>query len=393
MNINKRLSIYLIAAFLAVIFALSGCDVLGLNFSNITGGDTSLGVEGPSIDALSVGKKVDAASEIFLENTADRYGAYFEPDEYQNFLNSYYGSYGGIGVYLTQGEDGRTMIISVMPGRPADGAGILAGDIILAVDGEDVTEMDTDFIVTKIKGEAGTEVKLTVEREDGEKKQISLYRDTIEVTSVEGNFLPADKAGADGIAYIQIYDFTEKTVGQFVTLFNELSQEKDIEGIIFDLRNNGGGSFNAAIQMAEYFIAEDEVVVAQKKRDGTEYTYSNGGQLIGLPVVTLQNGYTASASEVMIGALKDHNAAQVVGDLSYGKGITQLILKLSSGAGLRFTESRYLTPSGYDLHGVGIYPDIYAGIEPPVTLEQIRSQDPAEDAQLAAAINALKERL
>ena len=316
-------------------------------------------------DAAALAASLEAAALEVMEFLHDEYAAYFTPEEFQLLMDSYFGSFAGIGISMVQDEDGLTIVYEVMPDRPALAAGLEPGDIILLVDGESVAGLDVGSVATRLRGEEGTDVEVTLQRDTDDgyyEYTVVITRAVIESISINGQLL----ADYPGLAYIRIREFSENTPQDFSDIFNLLNQEhaelhngQQISGLILDLRYNGGGSFNAAIRMAQFFVPDGLPIVREKVYNRYIYHRSNnGGQLVDIAVVCLQNGSTASSSEVFIGALRDHGIAEVVGSVSFGKGITQVLRPLSHGGGLRYTQSRYFTPNHFDLHNRGLEPDV-----------------------------------
>ncbi|MDR2712136.1 MAG: S41 family peptidase [Clostridiales bacterium] len=370
---------FFILLMLPVVF-LSGC-------SAFLGGD--LGIpDGPSIRALAVSQAISRAASAILEENQDDYATYFNQEEYKQQLSEYLGVYSGIGIYISLSkEDNLPIIISTMRGFPAFDAGLKAGDLILEVDGINTDGLGTDTVSDMIRGEVNTQVTLLIRRvEEGIEETFTITRKLIEKDSVEGHALHNNP----DIAYFIIYQFTERSAQEFAGIYNELMAQGDIKGIIIDLRDNPGGSFNAALDIAGFFLAAGDITVWQKTTGGMINKKAEKQQ-IDLPLVCLQNGGSASASEVLLGALKDNGVAVTVGMKSFGKGITQTIYQLPSGAALRYTDSKYFSPSQYDLHKHGLEPDLEIELDPETTIEDLYSVDPERDNQLGRALKTLRE--
>ena len=362
---KKQLLVLILVGLLISAALLSGCaQQLG-----------SVEVRLPNAAALAA--DLEAAALDVLEFVFDEYAIYFTPEQFQRLMEDFQGSFAGIGIQMLQNEDGYTFVASVMPYHPALAAGVEDGDLIIIVDGENMVGLPIDNVLSRIRGEEGTDVEITFRREtaDGSYEYtVIITRAIIESTSVSGQLLPA----YPGLAYVRIYAWSEQTPREFTRLFNDLNQEhydlhngQNISGLILDLRSNGGGSFNAAITLAQFFIPDGLPIVWEKTFGGYLYHRSEGGgQLADIAVVCLQNGFTASASEVFIGALRDHGIAEIVGDTSFGKGVTQVLLPLVHGGGLRYTQSRYFTPNHFDLHNQGLAPDVLIADEDIVAMFQ-----------------------
>ncbi|MCL2495813.1 MAG: S41 family peptidase [Clostridiales bacterium] len=347
---------------------------------------------GEYIDAGPWAVNLRDAARLASAELTDKYASYFTPDEFRLMLDDYYGSFAGVGIYMNKDEDGRVRVVSVMPGRPALAAGLEAGDIILTVDGESMVGLDTDAVALRLRGEEGTDVTVTLLRE----REIGDYRYTVTITralivneSVRGELLQ----GHNGIAYIYMYDFTENTPREFYELLLQMDEEQEMRGLILDLRSNGGGSFGAAIMIAGFFVPRGKPIVWEKKFGGEVCHRSMDGALQGIPVICLQNEYTASASETLIGALMDHGIATVIGCTSYGKGITQILDPLPTGGGIRYTQSRYYTPLKYDLHGKGLSPLISVETPDDITYDEYFDPYNEHNVHMQKALDALYKRL
>lgn len=377
-NLNKK---FVLTITLLMVLVLAGCA------------QEIRQEQGSYIDAAAWAGPLREAALTVSGQLTDKYATYFTPEEFKLMLDDYYGSFAGVGVYMNQEEDGRVRVVSVMPNRPAQGAGVEAGDIILAVDGENSTGADIDVVMMRLRGEEGTEVTIDLlrEREQGENLYytVTVVRAVIESDSLSGELLE----GHPGIAYIRIDDFTENTPRELYDLLVKLDGEQEIRGLILDLRNNGGGSFGASIKVAGFFVPKGEPIVWEKTYRGELCHRSSDGALQNIPVVCLQNEYTASASEVLIGALMDYDIATVVGTTSYGKGITQVLDTLADGSGLRYTQSRYYTPKKYDLHGKGLEPQIRVEVPEDVTYEEYFDPYNENNLHMQKALDELYARL
>ena len=323
-----------------------------------------------------------------IQELRDNYSYYFGQEEYELMFDEYQGEFGGVGVSMIDNDQEEVVVYGLIRGAPAARDGrIQPGDVILAVNGTSLDGLDSALAALRIRGEAGEAVTLTLRRENSaETYDVTLVREMIHSESVAGERIEE----APGTAYICVYDFNEQTADDFVNLYNELLAKGEISTLVIDLRSNGGGSFFAAINIANYFIPQGEVIVSEKTSQGMKDYTSASGQLQDVRLYVLINGWSASASEVLAGALKDNAGATLVGVRSYGKGITQGLIRLDSGAGLRYTRSRYYTPSGYDLHGLGLSPDIPVADPEGITSSQYFSYDPTENPHLQAVINDIQ---
>ena len=326
----------------------------------------------------------------------DPYSVYYNANDYQALQDSTNGSYSGIGAMLSQNKTtGLCTIVKVFEGSPALEAGMKPGDIVYKVGDTLVAGESLDVLVSNyIKGEEGTDVQITVYRADSDTYvDMTLTRRKIEVPTVESQML------ADNTGYVAVSEFDAVTVEQFEKAIDDLGKQ-GMKQLVIDLRSNPGGILDSAVAMVDYILPDDLknfekgdgktliVYTADKNGDGDTYTASDGHEL-DLPIAILVNENSASASEVFTGALKDYKKAVVVGTTSYGKGIVQNLIPLGDGSAIKITTAHYYTPSGFDLHGKGIAPDVEVELD-----ENLKSQavvTPEEDNQVQAAIQALGE--
>ena len=335
-------------------------------------------------------EEIVAAATLVRQELHDDYFTYFTEDEYRLLLDDYNGTFGGVGIAMLLNADNQIQVSQVYADGPAAGVGIQPGDIILAVDGESIDGIaDANIAALKIRGDVGTQVTLTIRRGDGQTLELTMVRQVVDAISVYGESLPQ----IPGVIYIQISDFAQNTADEFMETYNDLAAAGEIKGLILDLRSNTGGSFYAALQIASYFIPMNQVVVTEKVGNEQQQYLSTSGELVGLPVAILQNAFTASASEVLAGALADYSNTVLIGSRSFGKGITQALEMLPSGCGLRYTRSLYLTPSGFSLHGIGLEP--YIVVEDPenISASDYFSLDPELNPHLSAALDYFSQKL
>lgn len=284
----------------------------------------------------------------------DPHSSYMEADEFRQLDNSSQGRYSGIGVEVII-QNKRINVVFVMDGGAADKAGVVAGDIITAIDQTDLRGKDLQSAINSLRGEAGTEVEVTFEHENGEVSNFKLVRDFVKVASVFSR--PVD----EDYGYFQITHFTRKSADELLEQIKYMlaNHEGPLKGVILDIRNNPGGVLKPAVTMADGFL-DDGLIVYTRGRAANqlEYTAKPGQWFEGVPMVVLVNGSTASASEVLAGALQDHGRALIVGEKTFGKGSVQSVLNLRNGSGIRLTTSRYYTPSGRSIQAEGIQPDV-----------------------------------
>jgi carboxyl-terminal processing protease len=292
---------------------------------------------------------IDGAIKGMFDSLGDPYSTYFTSEEFSKYMELATGVYEGIGVVVTEDEQGVTYVIAPQKGTPAEAAGIKTGDKIIKVDGEDVTTIGSDAVVAKVKGPADTTVNITIARGE-EIIEMQLVRKTIEAKTVESRVI-GDKG------YIQISEFTDKTADDFEIQLGELMAQ-NITGLVIDLRSNPGGGVKEAVEIADRILGETMVVyTVDKKGNRTEYK-SDGAEQLALPMVALVDGGSASSAEILAGALQDTGAAQLVGTKTFGKGIVQEIISLTDGGGFKVTNSEYFTPNGNNIHEKGLEPNI-----------------------------------
>ena len=375
--INKKPLLYITCIAFICAFLLTGCGTLPAASS-----DDNSAFPDMTAAAAIAGEVVS----LRIADLQDDYAYYFTADEYRMMVDDYEGSFGGIGVSMVNDDDNNVIIYNVMDDTPAAGSGIAMGDCVIAVNGEDITGLGTSEAVLRIRGEIGTYVHITLRRAESEETyDVTLTRAQIHTESLLGETM----ADVPDTAYIRIYDFNEETLTDFVNLYSDLNDERPIKNIILDLRANGGGSFYAAINIANYFVPNARVIVQEKTSIDMTPFYSNSGMLNGIKLYILQDQWSASASEVLIGALRDNAGAVLIGDTSYGKGITQTLASLSSGSGLRYTRGRYYTPNGYDLHELGIAPDHLVPTPASALYEEYFSMDTEKNLHLQKAIELI----
>jgi carboxyl-terminal processing protease len=287
-----------------------------------------------------------------VASLGDPHSIFFDPDTTKKFTDELQGTFDGIGTEIAIKND-RLTIIAPLPGSPAEKAGLRAGDQILAIDAEDTAGMSLDYAVNKIRGQKGTDVVLTVNREGWDKaKEIKLTRDTIKIQSVKWKMLD------NNLAYINLRYFNEDTSSEFNKAVVEIIS-KNPKGIVFDLRNNPGGYLDTAIDVASEWV-DKGVVVYEKSADGKLKANEANGQarFKDFPTVVLINGGSASGSEIVAGALKDYKLATLIGEKSFGKGSVQTLFPLEDGSSIKLTIALWLTPNENTIDGEGIEPDI-----------------------------------
>ena len=417
----------------ALLTAFAGLIIVGMSLGIFLIGRTA--IDGPqqaaesnqaenqdgSLDLNRITKKITTLQQIidkyylFDEDTTkvedwiykgmmyglnDPYTTYYTAEEYQKLSEDTEGEYHGIGVMISQNRStGIITVIKVFKDTPAAEAGMRPGDVLYKVGDMEVTGMDMDILVKDyIKGKDGSEVALTVFRQDeGEYVDLKMERRNVTVQTVEYQMLE------DHVGYIAVSQFDVVTADQFKAAVDDL-EKQGMKKLLVDLRNNPGGVLDAVVGMLDYILPDDLMIEGDKDlvRTNTEATllvymadkngkggqeYASDGHSLDIPMAVLVNGESASASEVFTGAMKDYGRATVVGTKTFGKGIVQNLIPLDNGTAIKMTTAHYYTPSGFDLHGKGIEPDVEVELK-----EEFKNQitvEVKEDNQIQAALKAL----
>ena len=343
-------------------------------------GDIFERIRSQYVEDVDTSELIEAAIDGML-TSLDPHSSYLSPDDAIAMRVQTRGEFGGLGIEVTQ-EEGFVKVVSPMDGTPADEAGMLAGDFITHVDGESLLGLTLDDAVGKMRGPVGAEIIITVVREgEGEPFDVSIIRDTIELQAVRA------RTQGDTV-YLRITTFNDKTTPN---LKEKLAEEvaalggiDNVNGFVIDLRNNPGGLLTQSIRVSDAFLEEGEIVSTRGRNpaEGDRFNATPGDLAQGKPIVVLINGGSASASEIVAGALQDHRRAIVIGTKSFGKGSVQTIMPLRGDGAMRLTTARYYTPSGRSIQALGVSPDII--------VEQPRRK-PDEDAQDEPARNSRSE--
>ncbi|MBQ9198778.1 MAG: S41 family peptidase [Lachnospiraceae bacterium] len=328
-------------------------------------------------------KQEEAIYDGIMAGLDDPYSVYYTKEEYEELMEEDSGEYVGVGAVVTQDEAMKVSVVRPIPGSPAEEAGIMAEDIIVEVDGTEITDQELAVVVDMIRGVEGTTAHIKVYRESiKDYKEFDMVRRVVENYSVYHEMLP------DDIGYIQVQQFYDNTPKEFKEAIEDVKSQ-GAKGIIFDLRDNPGGLLNAVADMCDYVMGEGTIVTVEDRNGRVINDYeSDEEQQIDLPMVVLVNGNSASASEIFTGALKDSGKAKIVGTTTFGKGIVQSVIPLSDGTAIKLTIAKYFTPNGNDIHKLGIEPDyeveLADGRKNAVNLPH------DEDAQLDKAIELIE---
>ena len=317
----------------------------------------------------------------------DAHSQYLDANEYRDIRISTTGSYTGIGIEVDQVE-GKVMIVTPMAGSPAARSGLRSGDQIIAVDGTSLDSGNLRETISQLRGQAGTRVTVTVMR-DGELVDHAMRRRVIRMASVHSEFL------APSFGYVRVSQFSDNTAREVSRAVDDMQDVTGgmLDGLVLDLRNNPGGVLDSAVEVADLFLDSGVIVSADGRSIDSRFTRSarRGDILDGASIVVLVNSGSASASEIVAGALQDHNRALVVGTATFGKGLVQTVVPLSKGRAIKLTTSRYYTPSGDSIHETGIMPDVYVEGTPGYPDMNLSAYvDREQDAQLLEALSRLQ---
>jgi carboxyl-terminal processing protease len=304
-----------------------------------------------------------------FEGLNDPYSQYYTEEEFKDLMEQTSGTYTGIGVVISPGEDNLITVVSPIEGSPASKSGIKPGDKIIKIDGKNITAKDIDKATHMIKGKPGTDVILTIKR-DNKDFDITIKRQEIKMQTVKSEVLE------DSIGYIKITSFDETTDKDFEENINRL-KEKNIKGLVLDLRDNPGGLLDVCHRIGDMLVGKGTIVYTKDNKGNTEYLKSDADSL-GLPIAVLINGGSASASEILTGAIVDNKVGVAIGTTSFGKGLVQTVRELKDGTGYKLTIAQYFTPNGSYIHGKGIKPNI-----------EVKD----ETKQLDTAVDWIKERI
>ena len=326
---------------------------------------------------------VEGAVKGYVEGLGDEYTEYFTKSEMEEFKSEVQGNYVGVGIYMMQNtKENNIVILYPIEGSPAEKAGLKSGDIIKKVDDTEFTGEDFEKVSTYIKGKEGTKVKIEIER-NGENLTFEVERKKIDLYPIKTEILQ------NNIGYIKVSSFDDDCAKEFKQTYNELNKSNKLKGLIIDLRNNGGGIVDEALDMVDLILDKDKIeLISINKKGEEEIRKSKSNPVINVPIVVLVNDNTASASEIFAAALKENGKATIVGEKTYGKGVIQELISLRDGSGIKVTIEEYLTPNRNKINKVGITPDKEVTL--PDTVTSIYNIEKTEDTQLQEAIKLFK---
>jgi len=330
---------------------------------------------------------VEGATKGIVEALGDPYSIYMNATEYGDLFQMLEGKFGGVGIVLSLKDPKKLTVLRPIKNSPAIKAGIQSGDVVSKIDGAVTADMEQEKAVGMMRGEPGTKVNLALYRERANKTfTVTLTRENITVPTVEGEALP----GHSDIAYINISQFSSVTGTELKETLTKMEIKK-FKGLILDMRYNHGGELKSAVQVASYFIPEGPAVYIVDKQGNID-TKMTEGTYLDMPMVVLVNEESASAAEIVAGAIKDTKTASLVGVKTFGKGIVQTIFPLGMGTGVKLTTAKYLTPNKVDIHKKGIDPDVVVELDKgkPAT---ISPTDTNFDNQLQKALQTLQGKL
>lgn len=338
------------------------------------------------MDEISVEDLQTGIYKGLLTGLGDPYSCYYTAEEFDALMESTSGIYAGIGAVVQQNL--KTMYITVVKpyvDAPAYNAGMLPGDIIYMVDDVDITGMAVDSVVAMMKGEPGTQVKVTVVREGvSEPVELLITRAWIEIETVEYEMLD------NNIGYILVSGFEEVTSAQFIDAIEDLKKQ-GMEGLVIDLRDNPGGLLDIVAEMLDYILPEGLIVYTEDKYGNRDEIRGTNKDVLNMPMVVMINGNSASASEIFAACMQDYQAATILGTTSFGKGIVQSIVPFTDGTAVKITIAQYFTPRGVCIHGTGVVPDVEVELDEALLQKVVIEHE--EDNQLQAAIRHLLEKI
>jgi carboxyl-terminal processing protease len=338
-----------------------------------------------ALDPPSETSATAGAIQGLLDSNGDKYAFYFDKKHFKAFSDQTMGTFGGIGVSLGENKNGQTYVIEVYPDTPAARAGIKPGDIFHSIDGTTQPKWSQDMVVKLVRGEVGTKVKLTMTRPNKDPNKPS-SEVSFTITRDEINYPNTTTKMYGQVGYVRMGQFNANSAADMEKDIKELSG-KGAKALVFDLRDNPGGLLDQAVDVCSLFVEDGVMVRVDERNKPEELHYATGHKITDMPVVLLVDDGSASASEIVAGALQDYNRATLLGVKTYGKGSVQTVVKLTDGSGVKFTIAHYLTPKKRSINGVGVTPNIIVPMDP------MKQMDPKTDVQLTKAIAVAKEKI
>ena len=339
------------------------------------------------LEKVTTDQVVEGATKGIVDALGDPYSTYMNAKENQELFQMLEGKFGGVGIVLSLKDPKKLVVMRPIKNSPASKSGILSGDVISKINDLDTSGMEQDKAVALMRGDPGTKVNLALYRDSTKKTfTVSLTREDIVVPTVDGEALP----GSPDIAYISISQFASDTGTELKDTLNNMNISK-FKGLILDMRYNHGGELNAAVQVASYFVPTGPVVYIVDKQGNIDTKMATGTYL-GMPMVVLVNEESASAAEIVAGAIKDEKTATLVGVKTFGKGIVQTIFPLDSGTSVKLTTAKYLTPNKVSINKIGIEPDVKVELNQG-QVATISPTDTNFDPQLQKALQTLQAKL
>lgn len=382
MNWKKYLITIVLTAMVTVSLAMAGfMAIFGFDLKQVAGVARLIGVmqfvERKYVNDVDTDTIINGAISGMVGSLGDPHSLYMDVEKYEKLKSQTEGSFGGVGIVMSFQEKNKVMVSSVLEESPAQSAGILAGDQIMAVDGVSVTDYQPEETAAHIRGKEGTEVVLTIHREGAEDKDYSITRSNILFKTAAGEMIPEHP----NVGYIRIASFSENTAKEFKENYDKLATE-GMKGLIIDLRSNPGGLVTSCVDIANMVVPKGDVVSIIDK-SGNKEVYVSELEETKYPIVVLIDENSASASEILAGALQDTGAATLVGNKSFGKGSVQIVLPLLAGDAVKMTIAKYYTPSGRSIDGTGIEPDVKVELNAAGGI----------DNQLVKAIEIMEEKI
>lgn len=382
MNWKKYLITIVLTAMVTVSLAMAGfMAIFGFDLKQVAGVARLIGVmqfvERKYVNDVDTDTIINGAISGMVGSLGYPHSLYMDVEKYEKLKSQTEGSFGGVGIVMSFQEKDKVMVSSVLEESPAQSAGILAGDQIMAVDGVSVTDYQPEETAAHIRGKEGTEVVLTIHREGAEDKDYSITRSNILFKTAAGEMIPEHP----NVGYIRIASFSENTSKEFKENYDKLAAE-GMKGLIIDLRSNPGGLVTSCVDIANMVVPKGDVVSIIDK-SGKKEVYVSELEETKYPIVVLIDENSASASEILAGALQDTGAATLVGNKSFGKGSVQIVLPLLAGDAVKMTIAKYYTPSGRSIDGTGIEPDVKVELNAAGGI----------DNQLVKAIEIMEEKI